>query len=101
MKGTTPEGTASEQEAAQWVRNMFGRVAHRYDLANHLLSFNIDRYWRRHTVKRVRDVLCRPGARVLDICCGTGDLLLALERESGAPVWGSDFCHPMLAAAKE
>ena len=70
----------SEQEAAAWVRGMFGRVAHRYDLANHLLSFNIDRRWRAHTVKRVRAVLDRPGARVLDICCGTGDLVLALER---------------------
>ena len=43
MKGTTPEGARSEQEAATWVRAMFGRVAHRYDFANHLLSFNIDR----------------------------------------------------------
>jgi demethylmenaquinone methyltransferase/2-methoxy-6-polyprenyl-1,4-benzoquinol methylase len=101
MKGTTPAGAAGEREAANWVRAMFGRVAHRYDLANHLLSCNIDRYWRRHTVKRVREILCRPGAVALDICCGTGDLLLALERERGATVWGSDFCHPMLVAAGE
>ena len=46
MKGTTPEGVRSEQEASAWVRGMFGRVAHRYDLANHLLSFNIDKLWR-------------------------------------------------------
>jgi demethylmenaquinone methyltransferase/2-methoxy-6-polyprenyl-1,4-benzoquinol methylase len=101
MKGTTPAGAAGEREAANWVRAMFGRVAHRYDLANHLLSCNIDRYWRRHTVRRVREILCRPGAVALDICCGTGDLLLALERERGATVWGSDFCHPMLVAAGE
>jgi demethylmenaquinone methyltransferase / 2-methoxy-6-polyprenyl-1,4-benzoquinol methylase len=101
MKGTTPAGTASEQEAARWVRAMFGRVAHRYDLANHLLSFNIDRYWRHYTVKRIGQVLTRPDARVLDMCCGTGDLLLALARERRAPVWGSDFCHPMLTAAQE
>ena len=101
MKGTTPAGIASEQEAAQWVRAMFGRVAHRYDLANHLLSFNIDRYWRWRTVRRVREVLCRPEARVVDICCGTGDLLLALERARGSGVWGSDFCHPMLRGARE
>ena len=102
MKGTTPEGARSEQEAAAWVRAMFGRVAHRYDLANHLLSFNIDRYWRAHTVARVRDVLARPEARVLDICCGTGDLVRALERgrPAGRPVLGSDFCHPMLVAAQ-
>jgi demethylmenaquinone methyltransferase/2-methoxy-6-polyprenyl-1,4-benzoquinol methylase len=102
MKGTTPEGARSEREAAAWVRAMFGRVAHRYDLANHLLSFNIDRYWRAHTVARVRDVLARPEARVLDICCGTGDLVRALQRGrvDGAPVMGSDFCHPMLLAAR-
>lgn len=100
MSGTTPQGTRSEQEAANWVRGMFGRVAPRYDLANHLLSFNIDRYWRAHTVRRVRAVLERPEARVLDICCGTGDLVLALEKARGAAVWGSDFCHPMLVAAR-
>jgi demethylmenaquinone methyltransferase / 2-methoxy-6-polyprenyl-1,4-benzoquinol methylase len=100
MSGTTPEGARSEQEAAAWVRGMFARVAHRYDLANHLLSFNIDRRWRAHTVRRVRAVLERPEARVLDICCGTGDLVLALERPGRARVLGSDFCHPMLVAAR-
>ena len=99
--GTTPVGTASEREASRWVRQMFGRVAHRYDLANHLLSFNIDRYWRSFTVRKVRPVLRRPDARVLDLCCGTGDLMLALEADRGAPVLGSDFCHPMLTAANE
>ena len=107
MSGTTPQGVGrdrdaarSEQEAAQWVRGMFGRVAHRYDLANHLLSFNIDRYWRAHTVRRTREILRRPEARVLDICCGTGDLVLALAK-TGRPVLGSDFCHPMLVAARD
>jgi demethylmenaquinone methyltransferase/2-methoxy-6-polyprenyl-1,4-benzoquinol methylase len=100
MSGSTPPGAHSEQEAAAWVREMFGRVAPRYDLANHLLSFNIDRYWRAHTVARLRDVLARPAARVLDICCGTGDLVRALQRGGGATVMGSDFCHPMLVAAQ-
>ena len=98
--GTTPEGAASEQEASQWVRSMFGRVAHRYDLANHLLSANVDRYWRNRTVSRVRDLLRRPEARVLDLACGTGDLLIALEREAGRRLIGSDFCHPMLTGAQ-
>jgi len=99
MKGTTPAGARSEQEAAAWVRGMFGRVAPRYDFANHLLSFNIDRYWRARTVARLRPVLEDPEARVLDVCCGTGDLVVALERARRAPVMGSDFCHPMLVAA--
>jgi len=98
MSGSTPEGARGEQEAARWVRGMFGRVAHRYDLANHLLSFNIDRYWRAHTVRRTREILRRPEARVLDICCGTGDLVLALGKH-GRRVLGSDFCHPMLVSA--
>jgi len=99
MKGATPEGARSEREAAAWVQVMFARVARRYDLANHLLSFNFDRLWRARTVRRVAPVLQRPGARALDICCGTGDLLLALQRAARAPVLGSDFCHPMLLAA--
>ena len=101
MKGTTPEGAATEREASEWVRAMFGRVAHRYDLANHLLSLNIDRYWRARTVVRVRSVLRTPGSKALDLCCGTGDLLLALEAGGACSVWGSDFCHPMLTAAAE
>jgi demethylmenaquinone methyltransferase / 2-methoxy-6-polyprenyl-1,4-benzoquinol methylase len=97
MSGTTPEGARNEQEAARWVRGMFDGIAHRYDLANHLLSYNIDRYWRARTVRRVRHVLERPDARVLDICCGTGDLALALARYR--PVLASDFSHEMLVRA--
>jgi demethylmenaquinone methyltransferase/2-methoxy-6-polyprenyl-1,4-benzoquinol methylase len=78
---------------------MFGRIAPRYDLLNHLLSFNIDRHWRNRTVNRVEEVLRRPGARVLDLCCGTGDLMLALASRRGGEVMGSDFCHPMLVEA--
>ena len=100
MKGASPEGARGEEEAARWVRGMFGRVARRYDLANHLLSFNIDRLWRARTVARVKHVLTRPGARVLDICCGTGDLALALASEAPS-VLASDFCHPMLVAARD
>ncbi|MGH9668464.1 MAG: bifunctional demethylmenaquinone methyltransferase/2-methoxy-6-polyprenyl-1,4-benzoquinol methylase UbiE, partial [Bryobacteraceae bacterium] len=101
MKGTTPAGTTGEEQAAAWVRGMFGRIAGHYDLLNHLLSFNLDRRWRTRTVRRVESVLARPEARVLDLCCGTGDLTLALEKKRGRAILGSDFCHPMLVAARE
>ena len=84
-----------------WVRGMFGRVARRYDLLNHLLSLDIDKYWRARSVRRFRRILQDPQARVVDLCCGTGDLTLALERSAGRLVYGSDFCHPMLTAAME
>jgi demethylmenaquinone methyltransferase / 2-methoxy-6-polyprenyl-1,4-benzoquinol methylase len=99
MSGTTPAGAATEKESAAWVRDMFGRVAPRYDLLNHVLSFQIDRHWRSTTVRRVRSILQRPDARVLDLCCGTGDLMLALQKQTRSCVLGSDFCHPMLMAA--
>ena len=101
MSGTTPPGARNEQQAAAWVRDMFGQVAPRYDFLNHLLSFNADKWWRSRTVARVSEVLQRPGARVVDLCCGTGDLLLALGAEAdGGRVFGSDFCHPMLIEAR-
>jgi demethylmenaquinone methyltransferase/2-methoxy-6-polyprenyl-1,4-benzoquinol methylase len=101
-KGTTPRGTTTEEQAARYVRGMFGRVAHRYDLLNHLLSFQIDRQWRSTTVRRVEHILRRPNQRVMDLCCGTGDLTLALEAAAHEKthVFGSDFCHPMLTAAR-
>ena len=100
MTGTTPQGTATEQAASQWVRGMFGRIAPRYDLLNHLLSFNLDKRWRARTVARVSEILDRPDAQVLDLCCGTGDVALALETRAGRSVLASDFCHPMLVEAR-
>jgi demethylmenaquinone methyltransferase/2-methoxy-6-polyprenyl-1,4-benzoquinol methylase len=99
-RGTTPRGASGEQQAAAWVRGMFGRVAGRYDLLNHLLSLNADRYWRARTVRRLAGRLNDPSSRVMDLCCGTGDLLLALEARRGAPAIGCDFCHPMLLEAR-
>jgi demethylmenaquinone methyltransferase / 2-methoxy-6-polyprenyl-1,4-benzoquinol methylase len=99
--GTTPKGITSEEAASRWVRGMFGRVAARYDLLNHLLSFNLDRRWRAHMVERVAEVLARPETKVLDLCCGTGDVLLSLAaRRGAATIFGSDFCHPMLIEAQ-
>jgi demethylmenaquinone methyltransferase/2-methoxy-6-polyprenyl-1,4-benzoquinol methylase len=101
VEGTTPAGAENEQQAATWVRGMFGRIAPRYDLLNHLLSMNIDRYWRARTVSRVAQILDRPRACVLDVCCGTGDLALGLQRRGpSARIFASDFSHPMLVAAR-
>jgi demethylmenaquinone methyltransferase / 2-methoxy-6-polyprenyl-1,4-benzoquinol methylase len=98
--GTTPAGTHSEQQAASWVRQMFAEIAPRYDLLNHLLSFNVDRGWRKALLKRLAAVASRPDAKVLDLCCGTGDVLLELRSTAKAWTAGADFCHPMLVAAQ-
>jgi demethylmenaquinone methyltransferase/2-methoxy-6-polyprenyl-1,4-benzoquinol methylase len=91
----------NEQQAAHRVRQMFAGVAPRYDLLNHLLSFQMDRYWRRRTVSRLAPILEREEAVALDLACGTGDLLVALSRRARCRVLGSDFCHPMLTVARE
>jgi demethylmenaquinone methyltransferase/2-methoxy-6-polyprenyl-1,4-benzoquinol methylase len=100
MTGTTPPGTSGETQASQWVQRMFSGIAPRYDLLNHLLSFNIDRGWRKLLVSRLLPILQRPGAKVLDLCCGTGDVMLDLQEVSTAAVMGADFCHPMLVSAQ-
>jgi len=103
--GAAPPGAREPQQVADWVRRMFARIAPRYDLLNHLLSFGLDWLWRRRVARRVRPWLLRPDARVLDLCCGTGDLLRALELETdrlgaAALLAGCDFCHPMLILAR-
>jgi demethylmenaquinone methyltransferase / 2-methoxy-6-polyprenyl-1,4-benzoquinol methylase len=97
--GTTPRGTTNERQAAEYVRGMFGGIARQYDLLNHLLSFNLDKRWRRRTVERVSRIATARDARILDLCCGTGDVLMELERARGTPAFGADFCHPMLTTA--
>ena len=81
------------------VRAMFAEIAPSYDRLNHLLSINIDKRWRRFTVENLRDLLDKPGAIALDICCGTADLTLELEQH--ARVIGCDFCHPMLVIGND
>ena len=99
--GTTPPGTANEEQAARWVQGMFAGIAPRYDFINHLLSFNIDRGWRKVLMRRLAPVLARADAKVLDLCCGTGDVLLDLQGVTQSRVLGADFCHPMLVTAQE
>jgi demethylmenaquinone methyltransferase/2-methoxy-6-polyprenyl-1,4-benzoquinol methylase len=77
---------------------MFGTIAKRYDLLNHLLSLNIDRSWRKFTVRTVRP---EPGVPILDCCTGTGDLALAYHHAANGqcPIVATDFCRPMLELA--
>jgi demethylmenaquinone methyltransferase/2-methoxy-6-polyprenyl-1,4-benzoquinol methylase len=81
---------------------MFTLIAPRYDLLNHILSFNVDRVWWRRTARTFGHILARSDARVLDLCCGTGDMAFALRRQAGkssAQIVGADFSHAMLRRA--
>src|SRR5258708_20128541 len=97
--GAAPEGASDARSAARAVREMFTAIAPRYDLLNHVLSFNIDRLWWRRTARKFRPILSRPEARVLDLCWGTGDMTFALRRQAGnagPQILGADFAHAML-----
>jgi demethylmenaquinone methyltransferase/2-methoxy-6-polyprenyl-1,4-benzoquinol methylase len=100
--GAAPEGARDQQSAARAVREMFTSIAPRYDLLNHVLSFNIDRMWWRRTARSFRHIVTRPDARILDLCCGTGDMTFALRRQAGKAspqILGADFSHAMLQRA--
>jgi len=90
-------GRAAEEHAYR-VREMFGTIAGRYDLLNHLLSGNIDKRWRKIVADRVREKV-PDNALILDVACGTGDLSLTLFENTGARVVATDFCRPMLNIA--
>lgn len=100
VKGTRPEGATTEAEASKKVREMFTQIAPRYDLLNHLLSFELDRLWRARAAKHLGPILERPDALVLDLCCGTGDLAFALAHAGKARILGTDFAHTMLVRAR-
>ena len=105
--GAAPAGAQGEAAAAKAVRDMFTSIAPRYDLLNHVLSMNIDRVWWNRTARLFSEVLQRPDAQVLDLCCGTGDMAFALHRRlttmNGAPaqIFGADFSHAMLVRAEQ
>ena len=99
LKATPPRVPKPGQEARK-IRAMFGSIAERYDLLNHLLSANTDIAWRRLVVEQV---LTGRETAILDVACGTGDL--ALELHKSAPrdctVVGLDFTGPMLRIARK
>ena len=90
---------------ADSVQQMFDSIAGRYDLLNHLLSAGIDRLWWRRTAHTLRAILTKPEAKILDLCCGTGDMTLALLKHrpstsSTAPILAVDFSHQMLSLGR-
>jgi demethylmenaquinone methyltransferase / 2-methoxy-6-polyprenyl-1,4-benzoquinol methylase len=87
--------TATGRLPAEGVRSMFDRIAPVYDAMNRVMTAGLDRRWRRETATAV----VRPGDRVLDACCGTGDLALAAAR-AGGRVTGIDFSERMLERAR-
>ncbi len=99
--GAQPAGAQDEQSAARTVRAMFNSIAPKYDLLNHILSANIDRLWWRRTARRFRTTLAQPTAVVVDLCCGTGDMTMAMLRHRPQspqthPILAIDFAHEML-----
>ncbi len=103
--GASPAGARDTESAGKAVQEMFTSIAPRYDLVNHVLSFNTDRFWWWRAARTFDSILKRPDARVLDLCCGTGDMTLALSRRANSGqshIIGADFSYAMLqrAAAK-
>ncbi|HEX7893568.1 MAG TPA: bifunctional demethylmenaquinone methyltransferase/2-methoxy-6-polyprenyl-1,4-benzoquinol methylase UbiE [Terriglobales bacterium] len=100
VRGAAPQGTSDPESASRAVREMFTSIAPRYDLLNHLLSANVDKLWWRRTARAFQPILRREGARVLDLCCGTGDMAFALRKQGQqARITGADFSHAMLTRA--
>ena len=87
----------SGRERPAKVSDLFAAIASRYDVVNDLQSLGLHRRWKRRLVGLAD---APPGARVLDVCCGTGDIALAFAR-NGAEVVGLDFSAPMLAVAEQ
>ncbi|WP_213807781.1 ubiquinone/menaquinone biosynthesis methyltransferase [Granulicella sp. dw_53] len=101
--GVTP---SDEQAAAIAVQQMFDTIAPTYDRANHILSAGLDRWMWSRAARAFRPILQRPEAIALDLCCGTGDMTLALQKHrpvtpTSAPILAVDFSHQMLSRGAE
>jgi demethylmenaquinone methyltransferase/2-methoxy-6-polyprenyl-1,4-benzoquinol methylase len=88
-----------DTERAPHVRALFSRIAGRYDLVNDVMSFGLHRRWKRQTVElALKGSSSKP--RVLDLCCGSGDLAFLAENRGAGAIVGADFTLPMLAVAQ-
>lgn len=103
--GARPTGATDEHSAAENVREMFDAIAPTYDRANHILTFGLDRWLWNRTARAFHSTLQRPDAAVLDLCCGTGDMTMALYKlrpqTAAAPILAADFSRSMLALAEK
>ena len=104
--GARPAGVTSEQDAATAVQQMFDTIAPTYDRANHLISAGVDQWWWNRTARLFQPVLQHPETVALDLCCGTGDMTMALYKHrpttpKAAPILAVDFSHQMLARGAE
>jgi demethylmenaquinone methyltransferase / 2-methoxy-6-polyprenyl-1,4-benzoquinol methylase len=96
---SAPTRGRAEAEKGAFVREMFARIAPRYDFANRVLTAGLDERWRRRAIRLLAPL---GGGRILDCCCGTGDLVFGLLRtDPTLEVTGIDFCPPMLERARE
>lgn len=82
------------------IKEMFDSIAFRYDFINHLLSFGIDRIWRKRAVKAVSRIYSNPG-RILDVASGTGDLAIAAMRMDPVHITGIDISEKMLQEGRD
>jgi demethylmenaquinone methyltransferase/2-methoxy-6-polyprenyl-1,4-benzoquinol methylase len=101
--GARTGNEATQVEAAQNVQAMFNNIAPKYDLLNHLISMGLDRHWWRKTAQAFAPILRNPEARIVDICCGTGDqtfALLKLRAPNATRITGLDFSAQMLDRAR-
>lgn len=91
---------AKVDKSGDRVKKMFAEIAPRYDLMNHVLSMNVDHYWRWWTVRKIRPNQVDP---ILDMCCGTGDLAFAFHSYTRGKVaiTAADFCPEMLALGEQ
>ena len=87
------------EEKRAYVQQLFSQIAPRYDLLNHVLSFNIDRSWRTKAIREL-DIARSPAGKYLDLCAGTLDISAAIARGEGfrGSILAADFAEPMLRA---